>query len=103
MSQTVDNAAPPTTSEQPDRPRTAAAAEPFAWRPVSVVAGVLALALLLASGRYAYFGDELYFLSTGKHPDWGYLDQPPLLPLPAHALDVLAPATWWCCGFPPPC
>ncbi|MFI6444352.1 ArnT family glycosyltransferase [Kitasatospora sp. NPDC050543] len=65
--------------------------EPFAARPVAVIAGVLALVLLLTSGRYGYFGDELYFLSAGKHPAWGYVDQPPLLPLLAHALDTLFP------------
>ncbi|MGK4578846.1 ArnT family glycosyltransferase [Kitasatospora sp. HPMI-4] len=87
MSQTIENAAPPTASEQPDRPDTA----PIAWRPVAVIAGVLTLALLLTSGRYGYFGDELYFLSAGRHLDWGYIDQPPLLPLLARAMDTVAP------------
>ncbi|WP_201776274.1 ArnT family glycosyltransferase [Streptacidiphilus melanogenes] len=65
--------------------------EPFALRPVAIIAGVLTLALLATSARYGYYGDELYFLAAGKHPAWGYVDQPPLVPLLSHALDSLAP------------
>ncbi len=50
---------------------------------VLALAAIRLLVLLLASNRYGYFGDELYFLACGQHLDWGYVDQPPLIALAA--------------------
>ena len=51
--------------------------------------GFLALALhLWVNGSYGYFRDELYYIACGRHPAFGYTDQPPLIPLIAWASDA---------------
>ena len=49
---------------------------------VAAVTGALHLAL---AGRYDIFRNELYFIDCGRHVDFGYVDQPPLVPLVAAA------------------
>lgn len=50
-----------------------------------VVAVIYIAAHLLASTRYGYFRDALYYLACSEHLDWGYVDQPPLIALVAWA------------------
>ncbi|MGP4024205.1 ArnT family glycosyltransferase [Actinomadura sp. 3N407] len=61
----------------------------IAWRPVLLIAGVLGVVLLAVSARYGYHRDELYFRVAGRHPMWGYPDQPPLVPLIGRAVTAL--------------
>ena len=53
-----------------------------------LAAAVVFLAHLAANPHYGFFRDELYFIVCGFHPAWGYVDQPPLVPLFAAATQL---------------
>jgi 4-amino-4-deoxy-L-arabinose transferase-like glycosyltransferase len=57
----------------------------------TVFVGVLHL---IVAGRYDIFRNELYFIVCGRHPDFGYVDQPPLIPLIAAATQALGDNVW---------
>jgi len=51
------------------------------WRP-SLLLGLATFIFHLSVNRgYGIFRDELYFIVCGRHPAWGYVDQPPIIPL----------------------
>lgn len=60
---------------------------PAVSRSVALVAAATIIVLLATAHRYGYHRDELYFLAIGAHPAWGYVDQPPLVPLLAASMD----------------
>ena len=53
-----------------------------------VLIWAIALAKLLFhiyfNNRYGYFRDEFDYMSCGDHLQWGYVDQPPLIPFLIH-------------------
>jgi Dolichyl-phosphate-mannose-protein mannosyltransferase len=57
----------------------------LAW----LVGGVFVAVELAVSGRYGFQQDELYFIVAGRHLAFGYVDQPPLVPLLTRITDVL--------------
>jgi hypothetical protein len=81
-------------------PEAGRALAPLAWKPLSLIAAAIAVPLLLLLGRYGYDGDELYFIAAGRHLDWGYADQPPLVPLLAWLMDSLFPGSVYALRLP---
>jgi Dolichyl-phosphate-mannose-protein mannosyltransferase len=64
---------------------------PMAWRPVAVVTAIAVVVHAAVLTRYGWFGDEFYYVICGRHPAWGYADQPPLTPFlarPAAAIPL---------------
>jgi Dolichyl-phosphate-mannose-protein mannosyltransferase len=53
----------------------------LAWRPVGAVVAVAGIVHLAVATRYGWHRDEFYYVVAGRHPAFGYVDQPPLTPL----------------------
>jgi len=66
-------------------------------RAVSIVLAITvatAMLHLAVAGRYDIFRNELYFIVCGRHPAFGYVDLPPLVPLLSAATQVFGASVW---------
>ena len=70
--------------------RDAIGRDPIVWS-LTLIMAVIYLAL---AGRYDTFRNELYFIVCGRHPAFGYVDLPPLVPLIAAATQFAGDSTW---------
>lgn len=59
-------------------------------RVVWLIAGALTLVLIALASRYGWHRDEFYYVKSGQHLAWGYVDNPPLIPLVARLATELA-------------
>jgi 4-amino-4-deoxy-L-arabinose transferase-like glycosyltransferase len=66
------------------------ARQPMVW----LVAILVAIVHAATAGRYDAQRNELYFLACGWHPDFGYVDQPPLVPLIGAATQIFGVNIW---------
>jgi 4-amino-4-deoxy-L-arabinose transferase-like glycosyltransferase len=73
-----------------ERGRASLRRAPVLW----AVTLTVALVHLGLAGRYDIFRNELYFIICGRHPAWGYVDQPPLIPLLAAATQLFGQSAW---------
>ena len=70
---------------------------PRAPRPDLIVYAIAALPLLAhmaVASRHDFFRNELYYIVCGRHPAFGYADQPPLVPLMAAATQIFGLSAW---------
>lgn len=58
------------------------------------VAAVVAIVHFAVAGEYDIFRNELYFIVCGRHPAFGYVDQPPLVPLLAALTQIAGVHVW---------
>jgi hypothetical protein len=59
-----------------------------------IIAAATLLVHLAFAGRYDIFRNELYFIVCGRHPAFGYVDQPPIVPLLAAATQIFGDNIW---------
>lgn len=61
---------------------------------IGVVVVLVAVLHLSVAGKYDLFRNELYFIVCGRHPAFGYVDQPPIVPLLAALMQVGGVSVW---------
>ena len=90
MNQSDSMAIAPPSAGMPGSLRSAFLRQPAVW----IVAALVGIVHAATAGRYDAQRNELYFLVCGWHPDFGYVDQPPLVPLIAAATQIFGINIW---------
>lgn len=66
-----------------------------AWTLYGVAVGGVVALHLATNGNYGFHTDELYYLDCGRHPAFGYVDFPPVVPLLARLeTGILGVSPW---------
>ncbi|MGD0966648.1 MAG: glycosyltransferase family 39 protein [Candidatus Aquilonibacter sp.] len=61
---------------------------------IGVMVVLVAVVHVSVAGKYDLFRNELYFIVCGRHPAFGYVDQPPLVPLLAALMQIGGVNVW---------
>jgi 4-amino-4-deoxy-L-arabinose transferase-like glycosyltransferase len=61
---------------------------------IGVMVVLVAVLHISVAGKYDLFRNELYFIVCGRHPAFGYVDQPPLVPLLAALMQIGGVNVW---------
>ncbi len=61
----------------------------ISWGMLLPLAAVKLVVHALIGNGYGFHQDEFYYLACGRRPAWGYVDQPPFVPLLGHLVETL--------------
>ena len=84
MTHPVPAPAPAPASASASAPADLERLLPLVW----LIAAAFVAVEIAVSARYGFMQDELYFIAAGRHLAFGYVDQPPLMPLLDRTTDL---------------
>ena len=76
-------------------PQVLQRSRPTDWLPYGGAAGFVIALHLLTNSTLGFHTDELYYLDCGRHPAFGYVDFPPIVPILARLETSLFGVTPW--------